>query len=312
MPPTTTNPSRLHGAGCARRARRRLAAPRPHRYGPPRAGSPPPLTARRRVSASGTPPGTRRRAPRGSAALCGVVRCGAMRGSLPRRSPQVGRGGQGAASPPPRPRPPFSIARVALGVRSGVVGGLEMWMGSGWRAAGDGERKGEMPKGKRGGGCCAWEGCAETPLSPLGCGGMPGGGTNAGGGCEGSPAEGPGDCSQAQCGSGQPPGMLQSPKLVAFWSPGRGCQGAGIGVLWEQGAARGRQGCEPPKSCVLRGEAATTPRGAPVCCGAGGPGGQVGSVGWAVLSLYPTVSQLAGVPRSWHTARPLLLLGSCR
>lgn len=72
------------------------------------------------------------------------------------------------------------------------------------------------------------------------------------GGCEGSPAEGRGDCSQAQAGSGQPPGTLQSPRLVAFWSPGRGCQGAGIGVLWEQGAARGRLGCVPPKLCVLR------------------------------------------------------------
>lgn len=309
MPPTTTNPSRLHGAGCARRARRRLAAPRPHRYGPPRAGSPPPLTARRRVGASGTPPGTRRRAPRGSAALCGVVRCGAGLASPP--EPAGGERRAGGCEPPSPPAPPFSIARVALGVRSGVVGGLEMWMGSGWQAAGDGERKGEMPKGKRGGGCCAWEGCADTPLSPLGCGGMPGGGTNAGW-LRGKPCGGTWGLLSGPGWLRAAPGHAAVPPAGGFLEPRPRVPGGRDWGALGTGSSTGQAGLRAPQIVRPKGEAATTQRGAPVCCGAGGPGGQVGSVGWAVLSLYPTVSQLGGVPRSWHIACPLLLLGSCR
>lgn len=190
----------------------------------------------------GPPPGTRRRAPRGSAA-----RCGAVRGSLPRRSPQVGRGGQGAASPPPRPRSPFSISRVALGARSalgGRGGAGDVDGGLGGERLGMGNEKGRCQKESEEEVAVPGKDAPRPPFRPSGAGGCQEVAQMLGS-CEGSPAEGPGDCSQAQGGSGQPPGTLQSPQLVAFWSPGHGCQGVGIGVLWARGAARGRQGCEP-------------------------------------------------------------------
>lgn len=236
------------------------------------------------------------------------MRCGAR---FPAGARRWGEAGRGLRAPLPARAPLFhrsGCARSALGGRGGA-GDVDGGLGGEW--LGMGNEKGRCQKESEEEVAVLGKDALRPPFRPLGAGGCQEV-AQMRGGCEGSPAEGPGDCSQAQAGSGQPPGTLQSPWLVAFWSPGRGCQGAGIGVLWEQGAARGRQGCVPPKSCVLRGEAATTPRGAPVCCGAGGPGGQVGSVGWAVLSLSPMVSQLGGVPRSWHTARPLLLLGSCR
>lgn len=148
MPPTTTNPSRLHGAGCARRARRRLAAPRPHRYGPPRAGSPPPLTARRRVGASGTPP---RDSPPGSEGQRSPLRGGAVRCGAGLASPPEPAGGErraGGCEPPSPPAPPLfhrsGCARSALGGRGGAGDVDGVWVAGGWgwgTKRGDAKRK---------------------------------------------------------------------------------------------------------------------------------------------------------------------------